>query len=272
MAADVEVICIGNELLIGKIENTNARWLAQQITRLGAVVKRITVIPDSIEAIATTILEAKARKPSLIITTGGLGPTFDDKTFQGIAKALNQKLVVNQIAYEMVKKKCTAYAKKYAISSDFEMTPECTKMATMPANATPVNNIIGAAPALHVDLCGTLLFALPGVPKEMASIFDNAISIVIKQIVGPYSFLEKSLFLEDIFESRLAPLIVKVMNDNPGVYIKSHPICSPNSDSLELHFTMSGGTPNSVETLENTVKELTFLIKEKGGKIITSGL
>jgi len=62
------------------------------------------------------------------------------------------------------------------------------------------------------------------------------------------------------------------MNDNPGVYIKSHPICSPNSDSLELHFTMSGGTPNSVETLENTVKELTFLIKEKGGKIITSGL
>ena len=88
MAVEVEIICIGNELLIGKILNTNAHSLALQATALGANVKRVTVIQDIVEEIAATINEAVARKPRFIITTGGLGPTFDDKTFQGVAAAL----------------------------------------------------------------------------------------------------------------------------------------------------------------------------------------
>ena len=86
MSVEIEIICIGNELLIGKIENTNAYWLTKQITILGANVTRITVIRDIVEEISSCLLEAKARSHNFIITTGGLGPTFDDKTFQGIAK------------------------------------------------------------------------------------------------------------------------------------------------------------------------------------------
>ncbi len=107
MTIDIEIICIGNELLIGKIKDTNAHYLAKQVTQLGANVKRITVIQDIIEEIAKTINEAIARKPQFIITTGGLGPTFDDKTLQGIAEALNRKLEVNPKALVMVKQRST---------------------------------------------------------------------------------------------------------------------------------------------------------------------
>ena len=89
MTVDLEIVCVGNELLIGKIKDTNAHYLAKQATQLGANVKRVTVIQDTLAEIASTICEAIARKPQFIVTTGGLGPTFDDKTLQGIAKALN---------------------------------------------------------------------------------------------------------------------------------------------------------------------------------------
>lgn len=92
MTVDLEIICIGNELLIGKVKDTNAHYLAKQITKLGANVKRVTVIQDTIQEISSSVCEAFARKPQIIVTTGGLGPTFDDKTLQGIAKALNRKL------------------------------------------------------------------------------------------------------------------------------------------------------------------------------------
>jgi len=96
MNQHMEIICIGNELLIGKTLNTNATWLAKRATSLGITVKRITIVRDEIEEIADVIREVLQRKPRFIITTGGLGPTFDDKTLEGIAKALNRKLEVNE--------------------------------------------------------------------------------------------------------------------------------------------------------------------------------
>ena len=92
MTVDLEVICVGNELLIGKVINTNAYWLGKQATNLGVNVKRITVVQDIVEEISNVIREVTERNPQFIITTGGLGPTFDDKTLQGVAKAFDRKL------------------------------------------------------------------------------------------------------------------------------------------------------------------------------------
>ena len=79
---EVEIICIGNELLSGITLNTNAQWLANQITKVGGVVKKIIVVGDDINEIAIVIRESLKRKPDLIITCGGLGPTYDDKTLK----------------------------------------------------------------------------------------------------------------------------------------------------------------------------------------------
>ena len=152
MSVDIEIICVGNELLIGKIQNTNAYWLAKQATQLGANVRRITVIQDLIEEIGKCIVEAIDRKPKFIITTGGLGPTFDDKTLQGIAKALNRKLEVNPKALAMVKQKCIEYAKKRQLPQTIELTAPRVKMATFPEATDVINNPIGTAPGLRVDV------------------------------------------------------------------------------------------------------------------------
>lgn len=268
MTVDVEIICVGNELLIGKIKDTNAHYLTKQATQLGANVKRITVIQDTIEEIASTICEAINRKQQFIVTTGGLGPTFDDKTLQGIAKALNRKLEVNPKALAMVKQKCIEYAKKRQLPTEIELTPPRVKMATLPEKTEPVNNPIGTAPGVRVGLQGTVLFALPGVPVEMEAIFNETIAPIIKQAVGSSVFCERSIFADNIMESRLAPLIDKVMSDNEGVYVKSHPMRTEKKPHVELHLTLLASQEQKpAEKLVKAAKQLAGLIEENGGLV-----
>ena len=121
---------------------------------------------------------------------------------------------------------------------------------------------------MRVDVDGTLLFALPGVPMEMEAIFEETIAPLIKQAVGSSVFCEKSIFVDNIFESRLAPLIDKVMSDNLGVYIKSHPMRTENKPYVELHLTITASqeqTPN--QKLSKAAEELTGLIEADGGVV-----
>ncbi len=260
---DVEIVCVGNELLIGKVENTNGHWLAKQATQLGANVTRLTVIRDTLTEIAAAIQEALARKPRFVITTGGLGPTFDDMTLQGIAHALNRKLEVNAEALEMVKQRITEYCREHHLPAQMDLTPPRMKMATFPQNTEPVHNPVGTAPGARVNLQGTVLFALPGVPQEMEAIFTESIEPLIVEAVGGYAFYERSLNINDLVESRLAPLIDKVMGDYPGVYIKSHPM----QTHIEAHLTLTA-KPNEqpAQKLQSASEELAALIRQAGGR------
>jgi molybdenum cofactor synthesis domain-containing protein len=268
LAVEVEIICIGNELLIGKIQDTNAHWLGAQATALGANVKRITVIQDIIPEIAQTINEALSRKPRFLITTGGLGPTFDDKTFQGVAAALNQKLVVNPEALEMVKSRMIEYFKKHQLPIDAEMTPPRVKMAIFPEKTQPVVNPIGTAPGLRAEVGCTTLFSMPGVPREMEAIFNQTIAPMIKEAVGGCGFCQRSLYVEGVGESRLAPLIDRIMADNVGVYVKSHPLGYNNGPCVELHLTMVATQITEPEKLlARAADELDSLIRQSGGSV-----
>jgi nicotinamide-nucleotide amidase len=268
MTVNVEIICIGNELLIGKIMNTNAQWLAAQTTNLGANVQRITVIQDNLTEIANAINEAKTRKPTFIITTGGLGPTFDDMTLQGVAKALGCKLELNPSALKMVKQRCIEYAKKRGLPTDIELTPPRIKMAKFPEKTQPVTNPIGTAPGLRAEIDDALLFVLPGVPIEMETIFTETIASLIKHTVGEFVFCQSSLYLAGIMESQLAPLIDYVMAANKDVYIKSHPAMgTENKPYTELHLTMRTNQPNPTKKLEKATKEIMELIKANAGKV-----
>lgn len=269
MPVDFEIICIGNELLIGKVKDTNAHYLAKQATQIGANVKRVTVIQDIIPEISSAICEAISRKPKFIVTTGGLGPTFDDKTLQGIAKALNRKLEINLKALEMVKQKIFEYSKRRQLPTEIELTPPRVKMATLPQKTEVVNNPVGTAPGVRVDIQGTILFALPGVPVEMEAIFNETIVPLIKQAVGSNVFCERSIFADNIMESRLAPLIDKVMSENEGVYIKSHPMRTENKPHVELHLTIIVSQEQKpAEILAKAAKELVNLIETDGGSVI----
>jgi nicotinamide-nucleotide amidase len=271
MGRDMEIICIGNELLIGKTLNTNAHWIAKQATTLGTNVKRITVVADDVNEIANAVRETLNRKPQFAITTGGLGPTFDDKTLEGIAKAVNRKLAVNPKALEMVRDKYAAYAKKKGTET-VELTQARVKMATLPEKAEPVPNSVGTAPAVQVDLEKTTLIALPGVPSEMESIFNQTIASLLKQTLGESTFYEKSIYVDGVMESSLAPLIDKVIQKNTGVYVKSHPKGREDQPYIEVHFSITADDDGKAEKkLRKAVMQLAGLVGEIGGEIIVYG-
>jgi molybdenum cofactor synthesis domain-containing protein len=267
LGKQIEIICIGNELLIGKIVNTNAHWLAKRATSLGMTVKRVTAVSDDVAEIATVVRESLKRKPKLIITTGGLGPTFDDRTLEGIAKALNHKLEVNQKAFGMVRKKYETYAKEGKIE-EVELTPPRVKMAKLPEGSKPLLNPVGTAPGVETKVGGTFLIALPGVPSEMDAIFEESVAPLIKKEAGVTVFLERSVFADGIMESALAPLIDEVMHDNSCVYIKSHPKGQEKKPHLEVHFsTTTKNHETARKCVDVAVAQLSQLIEENGGTI-----
>jgi nicotinamide-nucleotide amidase len=269
MTLNMEIICVGNELLIGKILNTNAQWLSKRATAVGVAVKRVTVVADEVEETASAVREALQRKPQLIITTGGLGPTFDDKTLESIAHALNRKLEVNAKALQMVKDRYEVYARERGTGTA-ELTPPRIKMATIPEKTEPLHNPVGTAPAVRADLGGTILFALPGVPSEMEAIFEETIAPLLKQASGGDIFYEKSLYAEGEMESNLAPLIDVVMHDNSGVYIKSHPKGKEDRPHMEIHFSIkSKEAEKAEEKLRKAIAQLSRLVEESGGKVVS---
>ncbi|MDH5447999.1 MAG: nicotinamide mononucleotide deamidase-related protein [Candidatus Bathyarchaeota archaeon] len=270
MAKCVEMVSVGNELLIGKTLNTNAKWLAKRITSLGLSVSRITVIGDDVKEIVKALREAVHRSPDFIITTGGLGPTFDDKTLVGIAEAFGFKLQVNKKALKMVEEKYVAYAEGMG-HEKFELTPARVKMAKIPEGAEPLPNPVGTAPAITIRNNKVIVFALPGVPSEMKAIFENSLSPVLKAASGNLTFFETSLYVSGVMESEMAPLIDQVMHDNPYVYIKSHPMGAEEKPRIELHLST---TAEDAETAKKRVCraliQLSEVVKAKGGKTKTA--
>ncbi len=267
MTIEVEIICVGNELLIGKTLNTNAQWLSEQATKIGLAVRRITVVRDETAEIAAAINEALERNPRFVLTTGGLGPTFDDRTLEGMAQALNCELEINESARKMVEEKYEMYARRSHMEM-IELTKPRLKMATLPRKAEPIPNPVGTAPGVRAELEKTTLIALPGVPKEMEAIFRESVAPMVMQVSDKGDFHEKSTYAENIMESSLAPLIDKVMRENPGVYIKSHPKGEENKPKIEIHFsTTMCKADHPEEKLEKAALQLSEEIKRSGGEV-----
>jgi len=261
-----EILTIGNELLIGKILNTNAYWLSKRITSLGGRVTRIITIGDDVNEISSTIRDCLARKPDFIITVGGLGPTFDDKTLEGVAHALNLRLEVNREALDMVRMKYESLGR--IRGEKIELTPARIKMATLPEKAKPIKNPVGTAPGVLLEVDGVTIICLPGVPEEMKAIFEEHISPIIRER-SKLVFYEKSLRLENIYESDLAPIIDQVLSINPRVYIKSHPKREEGVSYIELHLSTSNESlEECLRLIEVTVSEVKRRVVERGGKVI----
>jgi len=267
MPQSIEIICVGNELLIGKTLNTNAQWLAKRVTSLGLNVRRITNVGDDVDEISSAVREAIQRNPSFLITTGGLGPTFDDKTLEGLAKALECKLEINNDALTMVEEKYRKYVEEGKMEK-VELTPPRVKMARLPEGAKPLFNPVGTAPAVVMEREGTTIVALPGVPSEMKTIFEESVAVLLRQAAGDVTFFETSIEATKVMESEMAPLIDQVMHDNPYVYIKSHPKGAERVPLIEFHLSTTAKNSSVARNrVSKALVQLSELIQGKGGKI-----
>jgi len=259
---EVEILVIGNEILIGKTQDTNSNWLAKRISKYGHRLKRITVIEDDIEVISTTLQIILERKPDMLITTGGLGPTFDDMTLAGVAKGVNRELELNQHAYKSIEK-AYEYAYKRGILKLEGMTKEREKMSYLPQGSIPLPNIRGTAPGVKLIEGDTTIFILPGVPSEMKAIFQNVVKAILKEKRG--KFVEKGLFFMGIGESQIAPYITKLEEKYSQLWIKTHPRIGL---SLEVEISITGfNIEKGEEIAEQALDEIREIILGLNGKI-----
>ncbi len=249
-------------MLTGRTVNTNASWIACQLTSKGVPVSRITSVDDRVVEISAAVSEALARRPSIIIITGGLGPTYDDLTSDGLSSALRLPLVSNAEALDLI-------SSKYA-SIGLPLTPARLKMAVLPEGARPIPNPLGTAPGIVASSGRTTIFALPGVPDEMRAMFLQAV-LPAAASDGGALFGERSLMLEGIPESSLSPLIDEWRKDNPGAYIKSHPRGRESIPTLEIRISASGGNGGALNSLlDRAERSFETIIKGAGGKIKAS--
>ncbi len=220
--ASFEIITVGNELLTGGTLNTNSQWLSERITQLGGFVSRCTVIRDDVDEIAKALQESLRRDAKFVIIAGGLGPTYDDRTLEGVAKGLSRRLVVNMQALQMLKVKYKELTEKGVIEK-FELTQPRVKMARLPVGGIPLPNPVGTAPGVLLRVNTSITACLPGVPAEMKGIFEDSLKQLITKVTGRVFTYLHSLILEGIVESALAPFLDRIVAQFPDVYIKSHP-------------------------------------------------
>ncbi len=212
----VEIITIGNEILIGQTLDTNSNWIARQVTGRGWNLQRVTQVRDTLHAISDEVREALRRSPTVLMTVGGLGPTHDDMTLKGIAQALRKRLVLNKQALDAIRRHYEE------VEGPLKLTGPRRKMATLPQGAKSVPNPVGTAPGVIIKSGGTMIFSLPGVPPEMKAIFKQSIAPMLKEFrFSPTR--ETYMLVAGIIESALAPVLSKAQRKFPGLYFKSHP-------------------------------------------------
>jgi molybdenum cofactor synthesis domain-containing protein len=216
----VEILAIGNELLIGDVLDTNTHWIIKQIVGLGGKINRSVILGDNLDAIATEIQSALQRKTEVIFTIGGMGPTVDDMTIEAIARAINQPLKADAQAIDFVKDKYQEFAKKGYVD-DPRMTPAREKMGLLPMGSIPIYNPVGAAPAVISKVKESTIVSLPGVPRELKGIFEESLLPILDEKFGQKCFLEKVAIVDSKDESIIAPILNNVSLKNPKVYIKS---------------------------------------------------
>jgi len=165
MSHTAELIAVGTELLLGNIANTDAQMLSEGLSALGITVHYHTVVGDNPQRLKEA-LEIARKRADIIITTGGLGPTYDDLTKQTIAEAFGRKLVLHE--------DILAEIRGYFERKHGQKMPENNiQQAMLPEGCTVFTNPVGTAPGCAIEENGAHVLMLPGPPFECRYMFEN---------------------------------------------------------------------------------------------------
>ncbi|NET01112.1 MAG: competence/damage-inducible protein A [Sphaerospermopsis sp. SIO1G1] len=238
-----EIICVGTELLLGDILNSNSQFISQQLAYLGIPHYYQTVVGDNPERIKQAIKTATSRS-EILIFTGGLGPTLDDLTCETIADFFGVPLVEKTEIIEDITKK---FAQRGRV-----MSPSNRKQALIPQGAEILPNSTGTAPGIiWQPHPGLTILTFPGVPKEMQQMWlDTAVPFLKSQGWGQEVIYSQSLKFWGVSESALAEKVSSYLNlQNPTV--------APYADKGGVRLRISAKAPdlNKAEELITPVAE-----------------
>lgn len=245
-----EIIFVGTELLLGDILNTNAQFLAQQLASLGIPHYYQTVVGDNLERLHQTIAIAQERA-SILIFTGGLGPTPDDLTTSALASFFQTPLIEKPEIIQDI-------AHKFA-QRGREMTPSTRKQALIPEGAQILPNPVGTAPGIiwqpHANLT---LLTFPGVPSEMQRMWqETAVPYLQSQGWGKEIIFSRVLRFRGIGESALAEKVAHLLDS-------TNPTVAPYAGKGEVKLRVSAKAPSQTEALK-LIEPVALEIQEIAG-------
>lgn len=183
-APGVFILTVGDEILDGRIQNTNSAWFGEQLRYAGIPVAESRSVPDHSGAIAAALKDASAQP--VVIVTGGLGPTNDDRTMESAGKAFRLPLAPTKESLQHIKSR---YQKR-----GLELTAPRLKMAAMPKGSRVLQNPTGTAPGVHLRSKGTDFFFLPGPPNECRPMFEKFVLPVAKKSLRARRLLRREFW------------------------------------------------------------------------------
>ncbi len=253
----IELFSVGTELVLGQIQDTNAHWIAQQILQNGGELRRVTMLRDDFDEMTEAINSAIQRETALILTTGGLGPTPDDMTVSVIASLIGTKPIVS-------KETVAEYKKRREMSDDDILSDALTKMATIPESAQVYQNPAGWAPCISVDYKQSTIMMMPGPPSEMKAVFETYIQPLIVERYRDE--ISTARVYVSMFEAEVSPLMQKVMDRFPNVYLKAY-VSLRNTEGNSMPIDFVSTSSESIETeeqLESSINYFHELVVEAG--------
>lgn len=212
---NAELITIGTELLLGQIVDTNAAHIAQRLAEVGVNLFYKTTVGDNRARAAAVLRQAIARS-DVVIVTGGLGPTVDDITREAIADAAERPIVRDPALVARIDHIFRRWGREPGANN--------YRQADLPEGAVALDNPIGTAPGLRLEVGDTLIVAMPGVPREMKRMLDEQVLPLLRERSGGEVVIKsKVLRLAGIGESQIDELIDEPMRwHNPTVGLAAH--------------------------------------------------
>lgn len=240
-----EIITIGDEILIGQIVDTNSAWMAKELNNIGINVGKITSISDQKEDIVSSLKQAMERV-SLVLITGGLGPTNDDITKKTLSDLFGMSLVQNDLLFTKVKERLAQHG--------IPMNRFNCEQALVPDGAKIIPNNYGTAPCMWFENDEKVVISMPGVPFEMKGIMQDEILKALTQHFSTPVILHKTIMTEGIGESVLAEMLAEWEVNLPNC-VKLAYLPSPGLVRLRM------------STTGDSEKELKKIIEEQLNKL-----
>ncbi len=250
---NVEIITIGDEILIGQIVDTNSAWMAVELNKAGFEIMQITSIHDDAEHIVDS-LNLALKRADVVLITGGVGPTKDDITKQTLCKYFNTKLIFNQQVYNDIEQLL-----RYRTRAMNELTAQ---QAMVPENCTVIRNPVGTAPIMLFEKEGKIVVSMPGVPYEMKNAMLSEVLPRLQKFFKTPAVIHKTVQVHGIPESALALKIEDWENALPQdihlAYLPNYGIVKlrlsgSSNNSLELEFSINQQIAGLTEILGNSI-------------------
>ncbi|MDQ1080165.1 molybdopterin-binding protein [Pseudoroseomonas cervicalis] len=238
------LLIIGNEVLSGRTQDANLKFLATRLGERGIPLREVRVIPDVRETIIATVNEVRA-KFTYVFTTGGIGPTHDDITAECIAAAFGVPWEPHPEAWARLE---AHYARQ---DPPAEFNPARQRMATMPRGATLIDNPVSIAPGFIIGN----VHVMAGVPRIMQAMFDG----LAPSLQGGTPVASRAVHANGMLEGRVAEGLGAIQARFPGIDIGSYPYYRPSGNGVSL---VAKGTDPA--QLDAALEQMTALIRELG--------